>query len=242
MINTVILYSTESVCKNLKANLNEFFPDVNIAHLQSIRGDILDTIERHNPQLVFFEPDMPNYNYNVLCKKLSNAGCELILILEKSRSKITHFESCVSGLLYKPMNRANFIVSVRTVINKIKILTSLPSLAKSDVSLTRNFVGIPTFEGVEYLNTENIIRCEGIQKCSRVITEDRKDIISSYSIGNFAELLIPFGFELVHRSHLINLQKVKRYTREGYIHLSNDSRVPLARRKKTEFLNLWAHL
>jgi len=108
--------------------------------------------------------------------------------------------------------------------------------------ITMKFVGIPTLDGVEYINTESIVRCEGIQKCSRVINEDRNDIISSYSLGNFAELLKPFGFELVHRSHLINLKKVRRYTREGYIHLSDNSRVPLARRKKTDFLGLWPHL
>lgn len=104
-------------------------------------------------------------------------------------------------------------------------------------------IGIPTIEGLEFIATEKIIRCEGLQKCTLIITTEKSNIISSYNIGKFANLLEENGFFSCHRSHLINLQYVKKYTREGYIFFSANSKpVPLARRKRCEFLKEMRHL
>ena len=101
----------------------------------------------------------------------------------------------------------------------------------------KRLIGIPTIEGMEFIDTQNIIRCEGLQKCTLIVTTEKSDIISSYNIGKFAELLENDGFFPCHRSHLINLQYVKKYTREGYIFFSATSKpVPLARRKRADFL------
>lgn len=104
-------------------------------------------------------------------------------------------------------------------------------------------VGVPTIEGVEFINTEKVIRCEGLQKCTLIVTTEKSDIISSYSIGKFSELLEEDGFFSCHRSHLINLKYVKKYTREGYIFFSADSKpVPLARRRRSDFMDQMRHL
>lgn len=104
-------------------------------------------------------------------------------------------------------------------------------------------VGIPTIEGLEFIDTEKIIRCEGLQKCTLVVTTEKSDIISSYNIGKFVDLLQESGFFHCHRSHLINLQFVKKYTREGYIFFSTNSKpVPLARRKRCAFLGEMRHI
>lgn len=104
-------------------------------------------------------------------------------------------------------------------------------------------IGIPTIEGLEFIDTDKIIRCEGLQKCTLIVTTEKSDIISSYNIGKFADLLENDGFFLCHRSHLINLQYVKKYTREGYIYFSANSKpVPLARRKRCAFLEEMRHL
>lgn len=104
-------------------------------------------------------------------------------------------------------------------------------------------VGVPTIEGIEFVDIDQVIRCEGLQKCTLIVTTEKSDIISSYSIGKFADLLQKDGFFPCHRSHLINLKFVKKYTREGYIFFSAASKpVPLARRRKCEFLGLMRHL
>ncbi|MCB0805719.1 MAG: LytTR family transcriptional regulator, partial [Bacteroidales bacterium] len=115
--------------------------------------------------------------------------------------------------------------------NKLLVTNFLNSPADNDM------IGIPTIEGFEFIPIQEIIRCEGLQKCTRVITVDRSDIISSYNLGEFRKMLEPHGFYSPHKSHLINLKFIRKYHKEGNIMLINNSYVPVAKRKKKEFLS-----
>ncbi|HMN90393.1 MAG TPA: LytTR family DNA-binding domain-containing protein [Saprospiraceae bacterium] len=104
-----------------------------------------------------------------------------------------------------------------------------------------NVVGIPCMEGIEFLKPKEIIRCEGLQRLTKVYTETHT-IISAYNIGEFNRLLCPFGFFTSHKSHLINLRYLRAYQVGGVIVLRNGDKVPLARRRKDIFLELVRHL
>jgi two-component system LytT family response regulator len=49
-------------------------------------------------------------------------------------------------------------------------------------------------------------------------------------------MLEPFGFFKPHKSHLINSRFIVKYFKEGTIVLKDGSTVPLAKRKKHEFI------
>ncbi len=97
---------------------------------------------------------------------------------------------------------------------KATILGSEKKLHNSFPLPHTKLVGIPTIECMEFVDTEKIIRCEGLQKCTLIVTTEKSDIISSYNLGKFVDLLEENGFFYCHRSHLINLKFVKKYTRE----------------------------
>ena len=103
-------------------------------------------------------------------------------------------------------------------------------------------VGIPTLDGFDFLFVREIIRCEGLQKCTRIVTTSKTDIVSSYNIGEFRKMLEPFYFFSPHKSHLINLGFILRYKREGTIILRDNTCIPVSKRKKSEFLDLVLHL
>ncbi len=103
-------------------------------------------------------------------------------------------------------------------------------------------IGIPTLEGFDFIAVKEIIRCEGLQKCTRIVTTSKTDIISSYNIGEFRKLLEPYFFFSPHKSHLINLAFLKKYKREGTIMLRDNACIPVSKRKKSEFLELVIHL
>jgi len=105
-----------------------------------------------------------------------------------------------------------------------------------------NLVGIPTMEGMEFLKIDEIIRCEGLHQFTRVVITEGPGIISSYNIGKFGELLLPYGFFAPHKSHLINLQHLRKYTVEGTILMRDGSVAPVSRRRRGAFLERVRHL
>ena len=54
----------------------------------------------------------------------------------------------------------------------------------------------------------------------------------------FIKKLKPHGFYSPHKSHLINLNLISKYHKEGNILMNNGTWVPVSIRKKKDFLNL----
>jgi two-component system, LytTR family, response regulator len=100
-------------------------------------------------------------------------------------------------------------------------------------------VGIPTEDGMEFLPPNTLLRCEGVNKYTLIQTCDGSQMISSYNIGEFAKLLQHHGFFAPHRSHLINLAHIRKLTLDNLIILTDGSQVPLSRRRRQEFVDLF---
>ncbi len=144
------------------------------------------------------------------------------------------------------MNRNDLVLAVNHALRNLKRKEEetrnrnlLEQLSRYNQPL--HIIGVPTLEGFEFLHIEDIIRCEGLQKCTRIITTEKTDMISSYNLGEFRKILEPHGFFSPHKSHLINLKYIRKYSREGTIIMNNGSWVPVSKRRKKEFLNQFIH-
>ncbi len=71
---------------------------------------------------------------------------------------------------------------------------------------------------------------------TKIVLSQQRIIYSSYNIGEFVRLLEPYGFFQVHRSHLINLNRIQKYNREGIVIMEDESSVPVSKRRRSEFL------
>ncbi|NUQ22316.1 MAG: LytTR family transcriptional regulator [Saprospiraceae bacterium] len=103
-----------------------------------------------------------------------------------------------------------------------------------------HYISIPTLSGLEFVRPEEVIRCEGMQRLTKVYIVGGV-IISSYNIGEFSKLLCLCGFFSPHKSHLINLKYLRSYHADGTIFLRDGACVPLARRRRDAFFDLVRH-
>ncbi len=111
----------------------------------------------------------------------------------------------------------------------------IPSLtADLDMASTSHnqIIRIPSVNGADFVSTRNLVRCEGVQKCTRIFLTNQAPIVSSYHIGVFRDLLEGLGFLQPHRSHLINPLHLRRFSNEGTLFMSDGSVVPVSRRKR----------
>lgn len=97
-------------------------------------------------------------------------------------------------------------------------------------------VGIPTEEGMEFIPAQDIVRCEGLNKYTLIVTASNAQIVSSYNIGEFAKILQVYGFFAPHKSHLVNLRCIRKLTHENQIILKDGTQVPLSRRRRLDFV------
>ena len=88
------------------------------------------------------------------------------------------------------------------------------------------------------LQAQNIVHCASDDYYTHIFTDEGQDIMVSKVLKEYDELLQPFGFLRVHKSHLVNPRHVVRFVSKGGDHLvlSNGAKVPVSRRKKESVL------
>jgi two-component system LytT family response regulator len=105
-------------------------------------------------------------------------------------------------------------------------------------------VGIPDGDGLVFINLTDIIRCDSDGNYTFFILTNGKKIIVSRTLGEYEQMFADDNFFRVHRSHLINLEHVKKYIKGegGYVIMSDNSQVEVSRRNKNDFLEKLSHL
>lgn len=239
-LKALLLHQPSTVVEDILIKVQSVFPQISFTAITSSLSQAQILIRQYKPDIFFYNIDQSSKHTQKFLDQLDAEKQSTILISENELSP-AHKYSSVIGFLAKPILTSDLYFTVKSAMDQIQWKNS-NLLDKNNVSFPKDVIGVPTMRGFEYLKVKEIFRCEGLQKCTRIVTKNRKDIVSSYSLGAFSDLLIPHSFYLVHRSHLINLNKVVRYSRDGFIYLSDGSSVPLARRKKADFLDSWQHI
>jgi len=235
----IIDHESDATCF-LKECLHSKFPDIAVSGEASDYFQGCELIKRFNPELVFSEMKAGSKIRSLVAEY----AFETVYISARAEDALCAFRQNACGFILKPLNVAEIVNSVATVMRRFSERDSHPTAVISRENLLPHtrLIGIPMMDGIEFLSAHEIIRCEGLQKCTRIVSMRKNDLVSSYNIGEFRKLLEEYGFFACHKSHLINLMHVKKITREGFIYLTDNSPVPLARRKRQEFLSNLKHL
>lgn len=101
---------------------------------------------------------------------------------------------------------------------------------------------IPCSDSLEIVKLEEIIRIEAFQNYTKVFLEGNRNLLSTLRLTKFNNGLSEDNYFMPHKSHIIQRDKILRYKKEGQIVMTDGSTVPLARRRRTDFLELFPTL
>ena len=120
---------------------------------------------------------------------------------------------------------------------EIQIKMLLSNLKKEDRKKT---IRIPTSDGFEIIEIQDIIHCEADTSYTHIYTTHNKYLVSK-GIRFYEDLLKDVNFFRIHNSHLVNVDHVKKYTKGkgGYVTMSNNKTIDVSTRKKEDFLKLF---
>ncbi len=96
---------------------------------------------------------------------------------------------------------------------------------------------VPCCKTFEFLPVSTIIRVEALQNYTRFYLVDGSELVSTHNLSYYRLKLEEYGFYLCHKSYLIQLDKIVRYHKDGYIEMQDGAMIPIARRRRDEFIN-----
>jgi two-component system, LytTR family, response regulator len=245
MIRTILVDDEENAINALKILLKENCSDIEVvgeAH-SALQG--IKEINSQKPDLVFLDVDMPHGSGFELLEGLPERNFHVIFVTAHSSYAVKAFKFNAVDYLVKPVNQKELTEAVKKVKNSIQTSGDKINhevLMKYLKQTQLGKIGIPTGDGVEFMEPNDIIHVDADGSYTRIITKHNTIMVSKY-LKEIQLILDEECFFRPHNSYIINLNHVKKYnSKECLIIMTDGSSIVLAKNKKPEFLNLMSRI
>jgi len=237
----VIIDDEAKLREVMDIKLSQHCPEIEIVGKISNAEDGYKCILEHQPDLVFLDISMPGESGFDMLKRFDTIDFEIIFATGFSEYALDALKVSAVDYLLKPINTEDLIVGVQRAIDRIQERKKIKryDLLKHNIQHVgdqKTKIAIAGAEAYQFVKVEDIIRCEGWQKYTKIHLQNGSVIVSSYNIGVYKDMLTSYGFFSSHKSHLINNNNIVKYNKEGVVEMSDGSTVPIARRRKDEFI------
>ncbi len=241
LFNAIIIDDEPKLREVLNIKISNYCPEIKIVALASNVEEAYHLIHQHKPDLIFLDISMPGGSGFELLHRFEQIDFEIIFVTGFEEYALEALKLSAVDYLLKPVNSESLITAIEKAKNNIHngmILKRYEVLKhNSDSSNSDDMkISVPGVNSFDFVKISDIIRCEGWQKYTRIYTEKGECIVSSYNIGIYKKNLEKHGFFSTHKSHLINISKIKKYLKEGILILLDGAEVPVARRRKDVFI------
>ncbi len=204
----------------------------------------LKAIKEYEPDLVILDIEMPKLNGFEVLEACQDIHFKLIFTTAYNQYAVRAFKFSALDYLLKPLIVEDLIMAVK------KAAQSTSSVQNEQLEILQQFNparsnGIPnrmvisTTEGLIFIDVADIVHCDSDGPYTHIHLKDGDKALISKTLRDVEEMLNYDFFFRVHHSHLINLQHIKKFIRsDEEVIMSNSKHIPLARSRKTAFLEL----
>ena len=242
MIDTVLIDDETDSIKVLQRLLNEYCPDVNIVGQADGVETGLELIQATKPDLVVLDIEMKQGNAFDLLNRLVPFHFQVIFVTAFDSYAIKAFKYSVLDYLLKPVDIEDMKAAVEKAKTRMKSNSFFDQIKVllhniENYQIAQQKLAIPTIDGMTFIAIRDIIRCEAEAGYTSIYTANGK-ILATRSIKEYEAVLPESLFYRIHNSHLINVEKIKKYQkgRGGHVVMEDGSCLEVATRRREEFL------
>lgn len=242
MIRTVIIDDEPDAVQFIESIISEYCPNIEVAGKAYSAREGVQMITDTHPDLVFLDVQMPHGSGFDLLSSFPDKSFDVIFITAYNHYAIQAIKFSAVDYILKPININEFIEAVNKVEEKRANMEyknlNYHALMENLKAAKPTKLAIPTADGIEYLNTGEIIRLEADRSYTWFFMTANRKYLVSRNLKEYQELLSDMNFFRPHNSHLINMEHVKKFVRHegGYIEMTDNSTVPISRGKRDLFL------
>jgi two-component system, LytTR family, response regulator len=236
-----IIVDDEPLCvETLTMQLDKYCPQVEIMAKFTDANKALAYLRQYLPDLLFLDIEMPHLNGFELLNQLKPLGFPVIFTTAYDQFAVRAFKYTAVDYLLKPIDEAELMLAVQRVQDmaapawRAKQMTQL--LDSYQVGLARlQRIALPTTDGLEFVDLTEIVRCEANSNYTIIVLAGQPPLFISRSLREMEDILAnETRFLRVHHSHLINVDRLKKYVRTdgGLVVMDDGTEVPIARSRK----------
>jgi len=202
--------------------------------------DAVGLVNDLRPDIVFLDITMPEINGFEFLNRFQSIKFKTIFTTAYSEYAVKAIKYAAFDFLLKPIEKDE----LKEAISRAR--ASMKETAPSEVahhSGTKTNLALPTSEGFSFINIHDILYCKSDNSYTDYILKEGKKIVVSRGLKETADMLEKHGFFRIHQSYLVNGKYIKKFNKHyNIIVVANGDELPVALRKKEEFLQFVAKL
>ena len=240
-LNVIIIDDEQNARLALRGIITENFPELHIVDECNDVPTAVKAIMKHRPELIFLDISMPGYSGIELFKfiDLSELKVKVIFVTAYSEYAINAFELSAVDYILKPVR----IDALRRAISKVleKSEDHVHVLHENMTQAHSQKMALQTGEGLMIIPLSDIIYLKADGSYTHFILQSDKKITVTKKIADFARLEQMGAFLRIHRSHMINLDKVSKILKidGGLVVMENGDQLSISTDKKQDLMSLF---
>lgn len=238
IIESVIIDDESAFINTLNIMIKDH-PDFKIIGTARSVADGIQLIKNVNPDIVFLDIQLGDgLGFDVL-KATSDMDYSVIFVTAFDYYAVEAFRFSAIDYLLKPISSVNLNEAIEKVNRKMDD-SSLKS--KIDLLLTnykikdkhKKKIVLKELDTHHILPVDEIICCSAEGSYTKFYVKNNIRIVVSKHLKEYEKLLENYDFLRVHRSHLVNINKINKYEKKegGILFLDEDIQVSVSVRNK----------
>lgn len=239
-MKAIITDDEERARRSLETLLQLHCPEVKIVDQCANVPKAVLSIKQHQPDVVFLDIEMPEFSGFELMNFFDTVNFEVVFVTAYSEYALQAFEYSAVDYVLKPVQ----VDKLKAAVEKVKTRMSSHNMKQRLEVLQQNFqndefskIALPVSDGLLFVEVSNIAMLQADGAYTYVWMNNGSKLLVSKKLKFFEDLLARRkNFFRIHRSHLINLNYIKKYNRmESYIEMDNGSSMPVSKERKKDF-------
>ncbi|HMS35459.1 MAG TPA: response regulator [Ignavibacteria bacterium] len=216
--------------ENLKTLIESYCSEINITGTASSAVEAKNMIGYLSPDVVFLDINMPVLDGFDFLESIDSSRFMIVFVTAHEEYAIRAIKARAIDYLLKPIDIKELQQTVKKLVHNF--MQAIPSAPQS------HKVIIPVTHGFKVMNANEIIRFEAEDCYTHIYSSDQKKITVSKTLKEFEDKVSGNNFFRVHRSHFINLNHIRDFTKldGGYITMSDGIKIQVSRRKSPELI------
>lgn len=243
MLTALIIDDESHARVMLRHKLKQF------ANVLTVLGEASDIksgvrlIQKHQPDVVFLDIEMPEYNGFELFEFFDNLNFEVIFVTAYSEYAVKAFDISALDYLLKPIDDERLQAAVDKVVQKKSEKSYENRLQLMQEYLESNQlkkIAVPYSEGYLNIEVDDIIMIQADRAYCQLFYEGNCLLVSK-SLNKLQETLADDSrFVRIHRSFLINKQKIVTFkSSNNEVLLENNLIAKVSRNQLSSFKSLF---
>jgi len=214
----VIADDEEILIQGLKIMLDRLWPELEICGEAQTGKEALALIEKTKPDIAFLDIKMPGLSGIQVAKKIYNT-CKIVFITAYDHYAVEAFESEAVDYLLKPVTDSRLENTIARLKNQfvskpdhsgleIKMKKIIQVFENRDVPERLRLIKVKTGEELRFIPVSEVLFFKAEDKYTVVQTAQKEFLIKT-PIKDLEKELDPDQFWRVHRSSIVNIEKIK---------------------------------